>query len=74
RSELAREAIRTYLEQLERERHLSQFLREAREVYSDGELRRDAQEVAADLGPFEAEPPTDPEKSGDEDANGDWWR
>ncbi|HKL77835.1 MAG TPA: ribbon-helix-helix protein, CopG family [Gammaproteobacteria bacterium] len=74
RSELAREAIRTYLEQLERERHLSQFLAEAREVYSDEGLRQDAREVAEDLGPFEAEPPDEPGDSQDEASGNDWWR
>ena len=74
RSELAREAIRVYLERIEQERYMASFLAEAREIYADEGLRREADEIAEDLGPLEAEPPDEPGDPQDEASGGDWWR
>lgn len=70
RSELAREAIRAYLEGLEQQRYLARFLQEARAVYGDERLGRDARALDNELGDAEADPPAEPNRSPDDD----WWR
>lgn len=71
RSELAREAIREYLERLERERYLAAFVAEAQAVYGDETLRADAQAIAREMSAAEVDAsrpsPADDEGEG-------WWR
>ncbi len=71
RSELAREAIREYLERRERERYLAEFVAEARAVYSDEALRSDARQIAREMDEVEADASR---SSAGEDTGGDWWR
>lgn len=71
RSELAREAIREYLERRERERYLAEFVAEARAVYSDETLRSDARQIARDMDAVEADGLP---SSTEEDTGGGWWR
>ncbi len=72
RSELAREAIREYLERLERERYLGAFVAEAKAVYGDRTLRADAHEIAREMSVAEAE--ASRPSPADDDAGEDWWR
>ncbi|WP_018719696.1 hypothetical protein [Arhodomonas aquaeolei] len=54
RSELVRAAIRAYLENLERERHLAVFLQQVRAVYDDEALRADSRDIASAMSEAEA--------------------
>ena len=70
RSELAREAIRRYLVELERERFRASLARAARTISEDFELRADALTIAEEFAPVEDE------NSREDPADKDdpWWK
>jgi metal-responsive CopG/Arc/MetJ family transcriptional regulator len=79
RSELAREAIAEYIEARERERFMGEFIAEARAVYGDETLRREAQEIAEEFLPFDNEAldaaeGRKPGKSLPEEKDNKWWK
>lgn len=71
RSELAREAIRAHLAQLERARFMSEMGRAAHAIGADPALRRDAETIA---GEFQALEDEAGEYVTDADAGEAWWR
>ncbi len=67
RSELAREAIREYLEQVERNRFKRELSRAAHVIAQDPALRREAEAMAEEFLPLGKEPP-------EEEEGEPWWR
>lgn len=70
RSELARQAIREYLERMERERFMEDLGRAARTIATDPELRREATAMAEEFESSEGESAGGPEQGTEEP----WWR
>ena len=73
RSELAREAIRTYLEQLERERYMGELERAARTIAEDRDLRQEAEATAEAFQPLEEEA-AEADRPPEEDDAKPWWK
>ena len=55
RSEVARTAIAEFLDRKERERYMAAFLAEAREAYSNAEIRKEALALAEEALPLDNE-------------------
>ena len=71
RSELAREAIRAHLAQLEHARFMGEMGRAAHAIGVDSALRRDAETIA---GEFQALEDETGEYTTDADSGEAWWR
>ena len=74
RSELARDAIRRYLTDLERQRFLEQLTRSAAAIAEEPALRQEAVAIAEEFRPLESDTDDDeaPGESGEQRAP--WWR
>ncbi len=55
RSEVARDALAWYLTEMEKSRFMNQLVEEAREAYSNEDIRREALEIAEEFIPAENE-------------------
>jgi len=66
RSELLREAVIEYLERMEKERFLNDFVAEAREGYGNSGVTRDARTIADDFLELENEALDDTDEK--------WWK
>ena len=70
RSELARQAIREYLERMEQERFMEDLGRAARTIAADPELRQEATAMTEEF-----EPPEEENAGGTEQGTEEpWWR
>jgi len=74
RSELARDAIRRYLTELERERFLEELTRAARGIAEDSQLRQEAVAIAEEFGPLEPNPDNEDNAGTSDEQKGPWWR
>lgn len=70
RSELAREAIREYLDRMERERFMDELSQAARTIATDPELRREVIAMNEELEPPEAEGG----RASEQETGEPWWR
>lgn len=55
RSEIARDALTWYLTEIEKKRFMDQLLEEAREAYSNENIRQEAREISEEFLPLENE-------------------
>lgn len=74
RSELARDAIRRYLTELERERFLEELTRSARVIANEAELRQEAVAIAEEFRPLESDPDNQENAGGSGEQKASWWR